>query len=333
MAASPDLGAADSEADAAPGRDEHGEAFQDFGFLARAEGHKATGNVDFGHGNFEAALREYEAALQLLGTIAEDRSMVIGQKKWDEIVVLRSVIHLNKSACFYKLKSWQDAIREASRCLTGNVQMEKARTHPHILASARPSDIPQVDPRLVGATRTKAWLRMSECYLHLGHFGRARHAAVKAMQACGDDGARSRISQHSERIAALAQKEQRKQRARFQGFWEKLEQQGGYAKREASRRGQATSGWGGLSPAEKLQHAEALDGSGGESESDFEGFVEEASALPMLAWGAAAEAPGPAAAREEPASGLQSAWQRRQQEERLRLEAWRARRVARAAGR
>ena len=36
-------------------------------------------------------------------TIAYDKSILIGKKKWNDVVVLRSTLHLNKSTCHYKL--------------------------------------------------------------------------------------------------------------------------------------------------------------------------------------------------------------------------------------
>ena len=35
-------------------------------------------------------------------TIAYDKSILIGKKKWNDVVVLRSTLHLNKSTCHYK---------------------------------------------------------------------------------------------------------------------------------------------------------------------------------------------------------------------------------------
>ena len=37
-------------------------------------------------------------------TIAYDKSILIGKKKWNDVVVLRSTLHLNKSTCHYKLQ-------------------------------------------------------------------------------------------------------------------------------------------------------------------------------------------------------------------------------------
>ena len=37
-------------------------------------------------------------------TIAYDKSILIGKKKWNDVVVLRSTLHLNKSTCHYKFQ-------------------------------------------------------------------------------------------------------------------------------------------------------------------------------------------------------------------------------------
>merc|ERR1719356_2165476 len=86
--------------------DEYGDRFEDYGFLDRAEEHKKAGNADFQKERYEKALKEYDNALDQLLTVAYDKSIIVGKSKWNDIVVFRSLIHLNKSTCFFKLEEW-----------------------------------------------------------------------------------------------------------------------------------------------------------------------------------------------------------------------------------
>lgn len=255
------------------------------GFLGRVEEHKKAGNAAFGKQDFAGAVAEYDAGLQLLVTVAEDRAIVIGQKKWNQVIVLRALLHLNKSACHCKTGAWREAVADASACLQGNLPTETKLTHPHILSAAKRSSIPDVDPRLSAAVRSKAWFRLSEGYLRLGYFARAKHAAARALGACEDEKLRALVDGHSQKVDALAKRAKRQQLRHFRGYWTKLEQQqGGYVKRDLSKRGQTKSKWEGLGAAERLQHVNALDGSDGDSDSDYEGFADEGRAAGMLSW-------------------------------------------------
>mmetsp|Transcript_100549 Transcript_100549/g.313408 ORF Transcript_100549/g.313408 Transcript_100549/m.313408 type:complete len:185 (+) Transcript_100549:162-716(+) len=170
---------------------------------------------------------------------------------------------------------------------------------------------------------------MSEGYLHMGFYARAKHAAARASTACEDEKLRELIRKHDGRIAAYAKRAQRQQQRRFQGYWAKFEQQqGGYVKRDMTKRGQTKSKWEGLGAAEKLQHVSALDGSDGDSDSDYEGFAEDGSGAPALAWDGPPELAGADAGT---ADALQKIWQMRQEEERARARAWEARRAPPAA--
>merc|ERR1719414_1604617 len=99
----PDVSDSDSEEEQRRvKRDEYGDIFEDYGFLKRAEEYKEKGNSEFKKERFERALREYDGSLEQLLTVAYDKSIVLGKRKWGDVVVLRSTVHLNKSACHYK---------------------------------------------------------------------------------------------------------------------------------------------------------------------------------------------------------------------------------------
>merc|ERR1719183_1692194 len=89
----------DSDSDNGPKirKDEYGEPFEDYGFLKRAEEFKAIGNADFKKERYEKALNEYAKALDQLITVEHDKSLLISKPKWEDVVVLRSTIHLNIS--------------------------------------------------------------------------------------------------------------------------------------------------------------------------------------------------------------------------------------------
>ena len=85
-------------------------------------------------------------------TVAYDKSIVIGKKKWNDVVVLRSTLHLNKSTCHYKrrplsfylncflrLKEWQKALDAALECLVGNHRDEMIFTDPQIRQKVKES--------------------------------------------------------------------------------------------------------------------------------------------------------------------------------------------------
>merc|ERR1719343_628179 len=71
-------------------RDEYGEKFEDYGFLKRAEEFKASGNDNFKKERYEKAMCEYNKALDQIITIEHDKSIIIGNRKWQDVVALRS---------------------------------------------------------------------------------------------------------------------------------------------------------------------------------------------------------------------------------------------------
>ena len=61
-------------------------------------------------------------------TIAYDKSIVIGKKKWNDIVVMRSTLHLNKSTCFYKPHpqlTFLEILGKVGRCSMNSCQGSK----------------------------------------------------------------------------------------------------------------------------------------------------------------------------------------------------------------
>lgn len=242
-------------------RDEYGDIFEDYGFLKRAEAFKGEGNKAFAKERFEKALAEYDDALEQLLTIAYDKSIVIGKKKWNDIVVMRSTLHLNKSTCFYKLKDWQQSLDAALECLVGNHRDEMLFTDPHIRHKLKESERKSghagatlVEFRLPRITRAKAWFRASQCYGHLDFLDKAKDALAKALEACDDQGLIAEISQHSLRLDTLERLQKDKQKKQFAGFWDKFQDRGGYSegKNDAQE-------WDKLKYWERFKHVEEYE--------------------------------------------------------------------------
>merc|ERR1719195_234085 len=258
-------------------KDEHGEPFKDFGFLRRVEALKSAGNAKFKKDSYGKALKEYESALELLQAISQDKAIILSEKKMKDIVTLRSTIHLNRSTCYYKLKNWQKSVEEASKCLAGDDLEELKCNDPYLGGKVEHLDrklgyinVAYVEHRLPKATQAKAWFRMSRCYVNLGYSDRAKQAttkARKACQACNDKQLLTEISQHWKHINILEKKQRERQQKQFEGYFDKLGAQGGYMSKKMSNKAR----WDKLSYAQKLKHFEKLDGSDGDSDSDFEG--------------------------------------------------------------
>ncbi|CAE7653026.1 unnamed protein product [Symbiodinium sp. CCMP2456] len=242
-------------------RDEYGDLFEDYGFLKRAEAFKGEGNKAFAKERFEKALAEYDDALEQLLTVAYDKSIVIGKKKWNDIVVMRSTLHLNKSTCFYKLKDWQQSLDAALECLVGNHRDEMLFTDPHIRHKLKESERKSghagatlVEFRLPRITRAKAWFRASQCYGHLDFLDKAKDALAKALEACDDQGLIAEISQHSLRLDTLERLQKDKQKKQFAGFWDKFQDRGGYSEGKND-----VQEWDKLKYWERFKHVEEYE--------------------------------------------------------------------------
>jgi len=259
----------DSE-DEQPRIDEYGDRFEDYGFLKRAEEHKQAGNAFFQQGRFERALKEYGGALDQLLTVAFDKSIIIGKRKWNDVVIFRSTVHLNKSACHFKLQNWQDSATEALECLHGNLRETLMYSDPHIRAKVRESErkhggtasggAGSVEDKLPRLSRAKAWFRLSKCYANLDYLDRAKDAMAKALEMCDDKALLAELSQHGGRIEALERRQKQRQRDQFKGFFEKLQDRGGYV----DSKDEVRAKWDSLDYDEKFRRVEELDDSDAE---------------------------------------------------------------------
>lgn len=309
------------------GKDERGEPFKDFGFLKRVEAHKAAGNAKFKKETYGKALKEYESAIELLNAISQDNAIIVSEKKMSDIVTLRSTIHLNRSTCYYKLKNWQKSVEEASKCLAGDDLMELKCDDPYIGGTVEHLDrkfgymnVAYVERRLPKATQAKAWFRMSRCYFNLGYPDRAKQATIKARdacQACDDKQLLSEISQHWKHINTLEKKQRERQQKQFEGYFDKLGAQGGYVSKKMSSKAR----WDRLSYAQKLKHFEKLDGSDGDSDSDFEGTNDSVAAPMQLYQYQDKEALR--GVEDPPGYNASDVWARRDREREFRTAEWR----------
>ncbi|CAE8586187.1 unnamed protein product [Polarella glacialis] len=243
-------------------RDQYGEIFEDYGFLERAELSKIAGNEAFRKERYEKALSDYDVTLEQLLTVAYDKTITVGRQKWNDVVILRSTVLLNKSTCHYKLKQWQKSLAEAKECLHGNVRDEMLFTAPHIRQKVKESDrrhghlgvtfVEHRLPRLIGA---KAWFRISQCYGHLEYLEKATDALAKALEMCDDPDLMPELAQHSFRIDTLERLQRERQKKQFQGFWDKLQDRGGYAESNNN----TEDHWDKLNYANKFRNAEEFE--------------------------------------------------------------------------
>mmetsp|Transcript_116459 Transcript_116459/g.324545 ORF Transcript_116459/g.324545 Transcript_116459/m.324545 type:complete len:467 (+) Transcript_116459:100-1500(+) len=269
----PDISDSDSDEDRRIKRDEYGDIFEDYGFLKRAEEYKEKGNSEFKKERYERALKEYDLALEQLLTVAYDKSITLGKRKWNDVVVMRSTIHLNKSTCHYKLERWKEAVEEANECLVGNIRDEQMFTDPHIRHKVKQaerkhgrSDITLLEQRLPRHVRAKAWFRLSRCYAHLEYMDRAKDALAKSLEMCEDPQFLAEMSQHSVRIDVLEKQQRERQKKQFKGFWDKLQDRGGYFERAVEKEAQRQAEWDSLNYEEKFYRVQELDDSEDEDE-------------------------------------------------------------------
>jgi len=243
-------------------RDEYGDIFEDYGFLERAELSKIAGNDAFKKERYEKALSDYDVTLEQLLTVAYDKTITVGRQKWNDVVILRSTVHLNKSTCHYKLKQWQKSLDEAMECLHGNIRDEMLFTDPHIRQKVKESDrrhghlgVTFVEHRLPRLTRAKAWFRISQCYGHLEYLDKAKDALAKALETCDDPDLMPQLAQHSLRIDTLERLQRERQKKQFHGFWDKLQDRGGYAESNDN----TEDHWDKLNYANKFRNVEEFE--------------------------------------------------------------------------
>eukprot|EP00931_Biecheleriopsis_adriatica_P005504 TRINITY_DN107014_c0_g1_i1.p1 TRINITY_DN107014_c0_g1~~TRINITY_DN107014_c0_g1_i1.p1 ORF type:complete len:481 (+),score=126.55 TRINITY_DN107014_c0_g1_i1:62-1444(+) len=247
-------------------RDEYGDLFEDYGFLKRAEASKAAGNEAFKKDRYEKALEEYDKAVESLLTVAHDKSILIGKRKWNDVIVLRSTLNLNKSTCHYKLKNWQASLDAALECLVGSHRDEMLFTDPHIRQKVKESDrkhghlgVTYVEHRLPRITRAKAWFRVSQCYGHLDFIDKAQDALAKALESCEDDSLMAELSQHSLRLDTLERLARDQQKKKFAGFWDKLQDRGGYAEDGSRQDSKDAEKWDKLNYWERFKTVEEVE--------------------------------------------------------------------------
>lgn len=263
------MGDTDSEEEGELRVDEYSDRFEDYGFLGRAEEHKKAGNAEFQKERFEKALKEYDSALDQLLTVAYDKSIIIGKQKWNDVVVMRSTLHLNKSTCHFKLRDWRAALAEAQACLTGSLREAMMCTDPQIRSKIKEAERKSggetalgalVEDRLPRQLRAKAWFRVSRCQAHLEYLDRAREALERAHAMCDDKQLASELDQHAARLAVLEKQQKAKQRGKFKGFFEKLQDRGGYVDSASEKKAR----WQSMDHDERLRFLEELDDSDGE---------------------------------------------------------------------
>mmetsp|Transcript_41699 Transcript_41699/g.89530 ORF Transcript_41699/g.89530 Transcript_41699/m.89530 type:complete len:307 (-) Transcript_41699:55-975(-) len=246
--------------------DEYGDRFADYGFLRRVEVLRQNGNAAFQIGNYQAAIKEYDSALDRLLTVAFDKSIVIGKRKWDDVVVTRSSLHLNKSTCLLKLQLWDESAKAALECLHGSVQETLLYSDPSVRAKVRQAQQSHrasilVEDKLPTALRAKAWFRLAKCYLHLEVFDKAWEAFKKSASLTPDAAASSAaLAELRASLERLRRKQACREQKRFAGFFDKLQDQGGYA----DAKDKARARWNNLSLEEKRRCLEELDDSGDE---------------------------------------------------------------------
>lgn len=81
--------------------------------LNQANNAKAEGNKLFGSGCYDAALSQYEHALQIASEVPSSEEV-------------RSMCHANRAVCFSKLGNYHDAIKESNKALDLNPSYVKA---------------------------------------------------------------------------------------------------------------------------------------------------------------------------------------------------------------
>jgi len=171
---------------------------------------------------------------------------------------------LNKSPCYFKLRSWTEAVDSAQEFLIGNPRDQMMYTDPRIRAKIKEAQKEQgfsgmtlLEDRLPRTLRAKAWFRLSQCYTNQGYSERAREAAAKAREFCDDSEMSAELTRHSRQIGALEGSQRSRQKKQFRGFFQKLQDRGGYLDEAAQRKVRLE----GLTYQQKLRYLEQLDDS------------------------------------------------------------------------
>merc|ERR1719401_979655 len=145
------------------------------------------------------------------------------------------MIHLNISTCHFKMCEWHKSAEHALQCLHGSIKEQLMWSDPHIrqkMKAAEKKDgtcsAPIGEHRLPRATRAKAHFRVCQCYTNSADLDRAKEAMAKALENCDDEILLAEISRHALTIDAQEKEQKGKQLKQFAGFFEKLQDNGGY---------------------------------------------------------------------------------------------------------
>uniref|UniRef100_A0A7S1SEN9 Uncharacterized protein n=1 Tax=Alexandrium catenella TaxID=2925 RepID=A0A7S1SEN9_ALECA len=84
---------------------------------------------------------------------------------------------------------------------------------------------------------------------------------AKALEMCDDDELLGEMTQHSLRLDALERHQKDKQKKQFKGFWDKLQDRGGYIERRAEKDAQRKAEWDNLNYEDKFYKIQELDDS------------------------------------------------------------------------
>merc|ERR1711948_212536 len=126
------------------------------------------------------------------------------------------------------------------------------------------------EKRLPKVTQAKAWFRMAKCYAQMGFPIRAQHIILKAREVCdGDKMMMEEISTLWKQVSVVKKKQKEKQAKQFEGYFEKLGNQGGYMTKKMTK----SHKYGQMTLEQKVRHLERLDDEDGEDDDEFIGFA------------------------------------------------------------
>merc|ERR1712050_112737 len=123
----------------------------------------------------------------------------------------------------------------------------------------------------------------AKCYTQMGFPIRAQQIVLKAREVCdGDKMMLEEIALLWKQIGTLKKKQKEKQAKQFEGYFEKLGDQGGYMTKKAAK----AKKFGEMNQEQKVKLLERLDDEDGEDDDQFEGFAESPEARPSLKFSA-----------------------------------------------
>eukprot|EP00746_Dinoflagellata_sp_MGD_P167033 gnl/MRDRNA2_/MRDRNA2_97338_c0_seq1.p1 gnl/MRDRNA2_/MRDRNA2_97338_c0~~gnl/MRDRNA2_/MRDRNA2_97338_c0_seq1.p1 ORF type:complete len:543 (+),score=158.40 gnl/MRDRNA2_/MRDRNA2_97338_c0_seq1:100-1728(+) len=253
--------------------DEYGEQFEDYGFLTRAQQKKEAGNRHFQRERYAEAMKQYQEALNDCVTLNADPSIKLSKKKWIDIVIFRATIHMNKSTCWFKQRDYRQSCACAVECIVGNIREQSMFADYHIRQKLKKGERKEgtmgsqilVEQRLPRWLRAKAWFRMSQCYCNLEYCDRAKEALAKSLE-MAEGPMIDQIQVHMAKIEAVEKACDRRQRKQFSGFFNKLQDRGGYMEDEEDDEKKGPE-WDRLNYEQKFKKIQELDDSDDEGDS------------------------------------------------------------------